>query len=297
MARDLVAGGGGPTRHTTRQWHEPHPLARSLQLFERRGHLGDTLERVDADVQTGLGEHEFFLVYQPRVSLRTLDTVGVEALLRWDDSSRGLIGPRAFLPSVKQTKAMITLGRWVLEEACLHAAAWERARPVDAHPLMMSVNVTALEVLSPTFTDTVLGILGRTDLPIDRLQIEIDAGDQLGGDSTLVARLQSLRHQGLRVAIDNVGPTFAIGNTLIAADSIHIHRRWVRSLSADRELTRALSSLVERAHRSGAQVCATGVESERERQELAVIGCDQAQGFLFCPPIEGDELDWIADAS
>lgn len=293
MAWQLCTDGGGPVRRSNGT--DRHPLGRSLQALDRRAQRGATLERVHADVEAGLDHHEFALQYQPRIEVKTLDTVGVEALLRWNGADRGDLGPRAFLPSVRQTAAMIPLGQWVLEEACQQQAAWEQQRPAGARPLLMSVNVTALEVLERGFAAHLFRTLERHGLPFDRLQIEIDAADQLGGDTTLGLRLQSLRHYGVRVAIDNVGPAFGLSSDRIGADAVHIERRWVRAIGDDGEVKASLAALVERAHASGARVCASGVQSSDELLELSWIGCDEVQGYLFCPPVGSSELDWIDD--
>lgn len=293
MAWQLCSDGGGPVRRVNRT--DRHPLGRSLQALERRALRTVTLERVHSDVDAGLDHHEFTLQYQPRVELRTLDTAGVEALLRWDGSGRGDLGPRAFLPSVRQTGAMVRLGQWILDESCRQLAVWEQQRPADARPLLMSVNVTALEVLERGFSDHLFRTLDRHDVPLDRLQLEIDAADQLGGATALALRLQSLRHRGLRVAIDNVGPAFGLSGDRIGADAVHIERRWVRAIGTDGEVRASLAALVERAHASGARVCATGVQTPDELVDLNWIGCDEVQGYLFCPPVAADELDWIDD--
>jgi len=290
MTWQLRSGGVDPVRRTNRP--QRHPLARSLGALERRDQRRASLERVNADVDAGLAQHEFSLQYQPRVALATMESAGAEALLRWG-GDHGDLTPKAFLPSVRQTAAMVRLGRWVLAEACRQAAAWEDRRPADADPLLMSVNVTALQVLEQGFADHLFRCLDASGLSIELLQVEIDAADQLGGDRTLALRLQSLRHRGLRVAIDKVGPAFGLGSERVAADAVHIERRWVRAVGQDDELLESLSRLVERAHDSGARVCATGVQEVGELVELAAIGCDEAQGFLFCPPVEPYELDWI----
>ncbi len=292
MTWQLQADGARPVQRTEQR--DQHPLARSLRAFERRDQSRASLERVRSDVESGLDHDEFWLQYQPRVALATMESAGVEALLRWGGDHADL-SPRAFLPSLRQTAAMVRLGRWVLEEACRQAAAWDEQRPVDADALLMSVNVTALEVLEPGFADRLFRCLDQVGLPIELLQIELDAADQLSGDGTLALRLQSLRHQGLRVAIDNVGPSFGVGSERIAADAVHIDRRWVRAVAADEELSQSLAELVGRAHASGSRVCASGVQTVEELVELAAIGCDQAQGYLFCPPVDPHELDWLDD--
>lgn len=295
MAWQLSSEGGGPAAPRPTDASGPNPLDRSLQALQRRAHRGVTLERVHTEVEEALSHQEFRLQYQPRISTADRDTTGVEALLRWSDAGRGELGPKAFLPSVRQTAAMIPLGRWVVEEACRQLATWERARPASARPLLMSVNVTGLEVLEDGFSDHLLRTAEAHDLPLAQLQIELDAADELRGDTALGLRLQGLRHRGLRVAIDNVGPAFGLAGNRIGADAVHIDRRWVRSIVDDAEVRSSLAALVTRAHDSGARALASGVQTAAELEALGEIGCDEVQGYLFCPPVDANELDWIDD--
>lgn len=296
MTTDLAAAGDRARRRTAVQDGQySHGMARSLRVHAWRLHLGDTLERVDADVQAALALDEFFVLFQPRVSLDTSEVVAVEALLRWRDESRGLLGPKAFLPSVRQTGAMIPLGRHVLLEACGIAALWERERPADATPLLMSVNVTSVEVMAPTFTGTLRDILEETGLPLELLQLELESGDQMTGDADLATKLQVLRTFGLRLAIDVANSALTLGPEVRGVDSVQVGRRWVRSVGTDPELTRALSSLIDKAHRSGARVCAMGVEEQHQVDALRAIGCDDAQGYFFCDPVAADDLTWLDD--
>lgn len=272
-----------------------HPLARSLRLHQSRSRLSDTFANMEADVQAGLGLGQFLLLYQPRFSLETGDVVAIEALLRWRDSTRGLLGPKAFLPLVSQTSVMVSLGRWVLQEAAFEARRWEQQRPDDASPLMVSVNVAAREVLEPGFIDGAQAIVDDSGLPIELFQLEVDAEDPLRGETAVAKRLQLLRQLGMRIALDGASPGLGVGSDLIDADSVHLHRRWVRGIDRDADLTDAVSALVERVHRSGGQLCAMGVEDQRQADALTSLGCDHAQGFFLCHPVEPEALGWVDD--
>lgn len=272
-----------------------HPLNRSLRAYQRHVRVNDTFATVGADVETGLGHSQFFLLYQPRFSLQTHAVVALEALLRWRNPTRGLLAPNAFLPAVSQTRAIVPLGRWVLDEACREAARWEQQRPRQASPIVVSVNLTGREILEPGFVESTREIVGRHGVPFQLIQFEVDAGDPLRGDNRLALRLALLRNVGIRIAIDGASPTLGLGSEFISADSVHVHRRWVREVGRDADLTTALGALAERAHRSGAQLCAMGVEEERQDIALGTVGCDQAQGFLLGDPVEPDALGWLDD--
>lgn len=272
---------------------ESDPLARRLRLHDSRGRLSDTFADIEADVVAALGRGQFSLLYQPRFSLRSGDVVAVEALLRWHDSVRGLLSPKAFLPLVAVTDAMVALGQWVLAEASREAAQWEQERPAGATPITVSVNVEAREVLEPGFVDGVLLVLEERALPSRLLQLELDASDPLRGEALVLSKLQHLRDKGIRVAIDGASPQLGAGSMLLDVDSVHLDRRWVRGIGADEGLAHAVGRLVDSVHQAGGTVCATGVETVEQSDALASVGCDYAQGYLFCDPVPAEALGWL----
>lgn len=270
------------------------PLAGPLRVQGARGQPGLTMDDVEAQVVAALGLGQFSLLYQPRFSLRTGDVVAVEALLRWEDAARRLIRPKAFLPLVSHTSAMVALGRWALDEACREAVGWELTRPAGAPPLTLSMNVAAQEVLEPEFLAGVRLILDERGLPANLLQLELDASDPLRGETLVAARLRILRDAGVRVAIDGACPQLGIGSPSVEADSVHLDRRWVRSVSCDDRLAASVAALVDRVHRSGGTVCATGVEAQTQSDALDAAGCDHGQGYFYCHPVPSDALGWLS---
>lgn len=290
MAIDLERD--APTR-PRRHLPDRDPIARRLRLQQSRGRLQHTVADIEADVVAGLGLGQFSLVYQPRFSLHDGGIVAVEALLRWEDSSRGLLGPKAFLPLVAHTTAMVALGEWVRDEACREAVGWEHDRPAGAPPLVLSVNVAAQEILEPGFLTGLRMVVEESGLPMTLLQLEVDAADPLRGETVVATRLQQLRDQGARVAIDGALPQLGSGSLYIDADAVHLHRRWVRALATDEGVAESVVALIDRSHRSGATVCAMGVETEPQSEALAAMGCDHGQGFLYCDPVPADTLGWL----
>ena len=132
MAADLDQD---PRAQRRRELPDRDPMARRLRMQDSRGRLSDTVADIESDVVAALGLGQFSLLYQPRMALDSGDVVAVEALLRWQDSARGLLGPKAFLPLVAQTSAMVALGQWVLYEASREAARWELERPAGRQAL------------------------------------------------------------------------------------------------------------------------------------------------------------------
>lgn len=283
-----------PERRPPSRALDDDPVASRLRRHNSRGRLNDPLSEVEADVVAALGLGRFHLLYQPRVAVSSTEVVAVEALLRWRDATRGLLNPGAFLPTVSQTSAMAALGRWILDEATAEAGHWEHYRPAGSRPVMMSVNVEGREVLEPGFEDTVLATLDERELPAPMLQLEVDASDPLRSETLVAKRLQALRHRGVRIAIDGATPQIGAGSVRIDADAVHVQRRWVRGIGGDTALAGAVAELIERVHRSGGTVCALGVETKREAETLAVMGCDHAQGFLYSDPVEASHLGWLA---
>jgi EAL domain-containing protein (putative c-di-GMP-specific phosphodiesterase class I) len=129
------------------------------------------------------------------------------------------------------------------------------------------------------------------------LQLEIDASDPLRSETLVSTRLQQLRDDGVRLAIDGASPLLGSGSAGVDADSVNLQRRWVRGIAADAGVASGVAALVERVHRSGGTVCAMGIEERDQADVLASLGCDHAQGYLYCDPVPADALGWLGAES
>jgi len=243
----------------------------------------------------GEGEpRELRLHYQPKIELSTGRTIGLEALMRWEHPTRGLLPPTMFIPLAEQSGLIHDVTRYVLIECITQLAAWRaqgRATPV-------AVNLSAHDVTTPAVVDLIEQLLEEHGVPADLLEVEITETALVADPSRVVPVLERLSALGIRVAIDD----FGIGSTSISqlrdlpVDELKIDRLFVTDLgSGGREGSDVLvQAMVDLAHSFDLQVVAEGVEDAATATILQRLGVDQAQGFLYSRAVPADELPLVS---
>jgi EAL domain-containing protein (putative c-di-GMP-specific phosphodiesterase class I) len=231
-----------------------------------------------------IGHGEFRLAYQPLVHLVERDVRGVEALVRWQHPSQGLIGPGRFIELAERSGAIVPLGRWVLGEACREAARWYAA--LGPRAPYVSVNVSPLQLPEPGWVDEVAHALEVTGLPADRLQLEITEQAVLGDEPSTMDALAALRAAGVRLALDDFGTGYSSLAWLrrLPVHALKIDGSFIDGLRhadpdpVDRSI---VASLIQMAHALGLEVTAEWVETAVQAERLAELGCDLGQGRWF----------------
>jgi diguanylate cyclase len=254
---------------------------------------GDTGFHLGADITTELDRAvrggELRLVYQPEVHLRTGTVVAVEALLRWQHPSWGLLEPSGFIALAEQSGAINEVGAWVIDEAMRELATWLRALPNLA--VTVRVNVSPLQLAQDEIVSVFGAALNRHGVPGERVCAEIT--ERVPRDlARLAAALPRLRALGIRSAIDDFGIGFSGLSQLraLAVDVIKIDRSLVAGIAADERARTILRAVVELARDLAIVVTAEGVESEQDARALDELGCEYAQGNLLSPPVSGPEI-------
>lgn len=256
------------------------------EAFDR--HSAERLHLV-AELRRALDRGEFVLHYQPKLALPDRRVEGVEALVRWQHPTRGLLLPAEFLPLLEQTGLIQQLTRWVLRQAALQAAQWRRS----GIPLTVAVNISTRSLLSPTLPATVLSILAGADLPASFLELEITETVIMANPELAAQVLTQLRARGVKVSIDDFGAGYTSLAFLrvLPVTALKLDRSLVTGMldhASDRVITEALIHL---GHRLGLQVIAEGVETEPVLDELIALGCDSAQGFGISPALAAEALE------
>jgi EAL domain-containing protein (putative c-di-GMP-specific phosphodiesterase class I) len=249
-----------------------------VELFERtmRTTAVDRMELV-AGVQAAVEAGEMIVYLQPIVDLRTLEVEGHEALVRWQHPQRGLLGPESFMALAEETGDIVSMGWWVLEQACEQAQTWPRGH--------VGVNLAARQLLDPAAVTTVAGILSRTGIDPRRVVLEITESVFLDTEA-IGHRLHQLRALGMLLAIDDFGTGYSSLSylTRLPVDIVKIDRSFVERLGGppgDEVLVRAV---VQLARSLGLRSVGEGVETPAQLERLQSFGCDAAQGYLFGRP-------------
>jgi diguanylate cyclase (GGDEF)-like protein/PAS domain S-box-containing protein len=220
------------------------------------------------------------LHFQPIVDLTSGRPVGHEALLRWRHPTRGLLPPGDFLHVAEESGLIDAIGRWVLRAATSAAAA---TGPDGGY---VAVNVSARQVARPGLADSVAAMLGATGLPPDRLVVELTESVMLGGAPAARHELAQLDDLGVRLVVDDFGTGFSALSYLrdLPVSGIKVDRSFTAGLGVDHQCERIVEALMGLGRGLGMDVVVEGVENARQREVLAGIGCEHAQGFLFGRP-------------
>ena len=247
--------------------------------------------RIGADLQTAVDRDELRLLYQPIVDLSTGAMTGVEALLRWHHPDRGMIPPDIFIPLAERNGAIVAIGRWVLEQACRQAAAWQN-RYGDQAPAKVSINVSARQLAEPDFLAVVEEILTRTGVDRRRLLIEITETAVLTAGASLDT-VRRLRQHGLRVALDDFGTGQSSLSLLLncPVDVLKVDKSFVSGSSADRAGAVIVENLIGFINGLGLEAVAEGVETPEQAQRLRLAGYTLAQGYLFGRPMSASDIE------
>lgn len=251
----------------------------------------DDTARLAADLRRALHSDQFFLVYQPIVSLPDGAPAGAEVLLRWRHPERGLVPPDVFIPVAERIGVINDIGAWVLEQACRQSADWTRRHPGSA-PDRISVNVSARQLADPTFVDLVAATVRATGADTSRLLLEVTETAVLNAE-TAVEQLRRLKDLGLRIALDDFGTGHSSLSLLLTCpvDVLKVDKSFVSGDTADRAGAIIVKNIIGFTRDFGIEAVAEGVETEDQAVRLHQAGYRLAQGYHFGRPMTADVFE------
>jgi diguanylate cyclase len=247
------------------------------------------LQTVD-ELRTALNTEQLVVHYQPKVDLDTGDVTGVEALVRWDHPTRGLLYPDAFLNLVEGSGLMPGLTRVVLAQALDQVAKWH----MQGRPLSVAVNLSASSLVDADLPQQVASMLVARGVPPGALQLEITEDFLMADRDRAREILTQLRHSGVQISVDDYGTGYSSLSYLrdLPVDELKLDRSFVFPIADDARAAALVASTIDLAHSLGLRMVAEGVETEVAYRELARLGCDQAQGYYVSRPVPAAELDY-----
>ncbi|MCR8695508.1 EAL domain-containing protein [Rhodococcus pyridinivorans] len=245
---------------------------------------------IEMNLRTSIDDDHLTLEYQPEIDLRTGRILGVEALVRWNHSPLGVLQPGEFVEVAESTNLAGELGDWVVGRACAQLAEWKRENP-DLR-IMMSVNVSPVQLVSMDFDATVRTVLHRHGLAGSELCLEITENVVVGDLRRTRDTLTRLERLGVRVAIDDFGTGYSSLGHLksLPVDTLKIDKGFVQNLDHSEGDRVIVDSIVGLASSFGLQVVAEGVETMGSVRWLLELGCTRAQGFLLSRPAAPERL-------
>ncbi|PLP96530.1 putative bifunctional diguanylate cyclase/phosphodiesterase [Cupriavidus pauculus] len=254
-------------------------------FFERSmNHQARVQQSLIQDLRGVTRTGQLELYYQPKFAATDNRVVGAEALLRWHHPLHGLLMPDQFIGLAEKTGAIVTIGKWVLDEACRQLATWHAIGHAD---WSMAVNLSALQFCHPGMIETVSDALAHHGIPAASLTLEITESTAMRDVEETLAIMTQLDEMGVRIAIDDFGTGYSslLHLKRIPASELKIDRGFVRDLAEDSEDAAIVSAIVALGRTLNLQVVAEGVETAAQQSFLAGLGCDALQGYLLGRPV------------
>ena len=249
--------------------------------------------QIERDLRRAVERHEMRVHYQPIISLSTGRIGGFEALVRWTHPERGPISPGDFIPIAEETGLIVPLGRWVLRQACMELATWQR-KLGNPRACTLSVNLSSKQLNQPDLAHQIAQILVETGVSGDQLQLEITESAILEHPDAAKTILLKLKELGLKLSIDDFGTGYSSLSYLqrFPIDSLKIDRSFVQHLGSDRGIesddARIARTIVMIGRNLGKSVVAEGVETAAQLSLMRSVECDHAQGYFFSKAVDGD---------
>ncbi len=246
--------------------------------------------QMENDLRQAIALQEFFLYYQPIVSLSTGEVSGFEALIRWHHPSRGWILPDRFIPVAEETGLINDLGWWVLQEACRQLSIWRQQFP-QKPPLTINVNLSAVQLKQVDLVDRIEEILEKTGISRGCLKLEITESCILETVAWSEKMLKQLKALGIQLCIDDFGTGYSSLSRLheFPIDTLKIDRSFVSRIEPDFSDIEIVQTIVTLARSRGMDVVAEGIETLPQLQKLQDLGCELGQGYLFSKPVDSQQ--------
>jgi diguanylate cyclase (GGDEF)-like protein/PAS domain S-box-containing protein len=242
------------------------------------------------ELRGALERDELFLVYQPQLSIETGEVTGVEALLRWQHSARGLVPTESFIAAAEASGLIVPIGEWVLREACAQAQSW---RTRQGLPLRVGVNLSPVQFRDSHLVDTVEEALAESGLPPELLELELTESILMQAGQPVEAAIERLKKLGVRFALDDFGRGYSSLEYVrrFRLDRLKIDRSFVQGIADGAPDPVIVSLVTVLGQKLGLEVIAEGVETKAQLDFLSAEGCKQVQGFYFSRPLPAEEID------
>ena len=256
---------------------------------EMQKHSARTLKLENA-LRHALEHGQFLLHYQPQVSLQDGRVIGAEALLRWQHPELGNVSPAEFIPIAESSGQILQIGEWVMGTAAHQMKSWMDS---GIAPMIIAVNLSAVQFRQPNLPDVVTQILESEQLPAQYLELELTEGVAMHDPLGAIAMMDSLHERGVRMSIDDFGTGYSSLSYLkrFQVYKLKIDQSFVRDISDDPDDKAIVSAIIGLASSLGLKTIAEGVETEGQLAFLREQGCDEVQGYYFSKPLPAEQFE------
>ncbi|MDZ4818628.1 MAG: EAL domain-containing protein [Planctomycetota bacterium] len=248
--------------------------------------------QLEIDLRKALDAGQFYLLYQPIIDLESGLLNGFEALIRWRHPQLGIVAPDQFIPLAEETGEIVSIGRWVLREACQQLSRWREAFP-GQDSMYVSVNLSKRQLFDPTLLSYAAKIVSDANLSPEHVKLEVTEGVVMMTAGALTPTLEALRRIGFKLSMDG----FGVGQSSLSylhrfpIDVLKIDRAFVSNIDMGRQYCAIIHAIITLAHNLNMKVVAEGVETADQICELQALECDSAQGYYIAKPMTADAAE------
>lgn len=250
--------------------------------------------QMENELKDAIYGNNFELHYQPQYYAGSKKLRGMEALIRWRDGSGRMISPAVFIPIAEKNGAIVSIGRWVMEESIRQFALWQHKR---SEPMILSINVSPIQYMKDGFVDELLQLLSTYQVHPQEIELEITEGVLIEDFDKVTAKLRILRDYGIRVSLDDFGTGFSSLSYLkkLPIDTLKIDKSFIDTVMSDSATRVITESIISMVRTLGLETIAEGVELEQQYKYLHAIGCDIIQGYYFGRPLPVQEMETLLE--
>ena len=241
-------------------------------------------------LREGIKNSEFEIYYQPKIDAKTLQIVGVEALLRWNNSKKGVLTPAKFIPVAEKTGLIIPLGNWVLLEACKQIKKWQDKKSYNGN---ISINISGIQLDNKNLINSIKFALDKSKLSPYYLDLEVTESVLMNDVKHWSNTLDEIRDIGIDISIDDFGTGYSSLSYLreLPVDELKIDKSFIDDMPFDKDACAIVKSIISLAKSLGYKTVAEGVEKEEQQKYLLENGCDIIQGYYYSKPLSSNEME------
>lgn len=260
----------------------------NFKLYDEtmKHHTEKTLA-IQIELRNALANNEFYLLYQPIIDLKTGEISGVEALVRWNHPTRGVIHPLQFIPIAEESRIIILLGEWVFRNACLQNKIWQK---MGLRAIPIAINVSGIQMMRDNFADLIRQVIDDSQLDPQYIEIELTESSIMDDKQQNLHTLKRLKEMGINLTVDDFGTGYSSLNYLreFPVNKLKIDQSFVRDCIGNG--SSIVDAIIAMGHGLKLKVLAEGIETIEQLRFLKQCGCDEGQGFFYGQPMNSEDF-------
>ncbi len=251
---------------------------------------------LDSHLRYAIDNNELYLYYQPILEAKSEKIIGVEALVRWRSADLGQIPPNKFIPIAEGNGMILSIGEWILENACMQLKKWKNA---GYNRMFLSINISIKQLEQKDFANYIINLIERLELSLEDIVLEITESVYMENLESIYGNLKKLNKLGIQISIDDFGTGYSSLGKLskLEISKLKIDKSFIRELHTNSNNAKIVTAIISMAKSLNLSIVAEGVEEIEHTIFLRNAGCDMLQGFLFSKPVSPDEISKLLTES